>query len=142
MVIFTGGGLLRKPILEIPQLGILNCHTGILPQYRGMDVVEWTVLEEKIDAVGLGVTLHFMDIGVDTGPILLKKKYFLKPGSSFESIRAELEVMMVYLMIEGVKGLQTGNLNPLMQDLQKGRQYFVMHPRIKEVAEIRLNFIK
>ena len=74
VILFTGGGLLRAPVLEIPRLGILNCHTGILPQYRGMDVVEWTAVEEKVNSIGFGVTLHFMDNGVDTGPILLKKK--------------------------------------------------------------------
>ena len=101
IIIFTGGGLLRQPLLAIPRLGVLNCHTGILPQYRGMDVVEWTAVEENIDRIGFGATLHFMDSGVDTGPILLKKKITLSSNATFESIRAELETIMVDLMIQG-----------------------------------------
>jgi methionyl-tRNA formyltransferase len=138
IIVFTGGGLLRPPLLEIPRLGILNCHTGILPQYRGMDVVEWTAVEQKINSVGFGVTLHIMDSGVDSGPILLRKNISPKPGAAFEDIRAELETLMVELMIDGVKALQAGNLVPQLQTLNEGRQYFVMHPRLKEAAKIRL----
>ena len=69
VIAFTGGGLIRNNILSIPRTGILNCHTGILPQFRGMDVVEWTAAEKKIKQVGFGVSLHLMDTGVDSGPI-------------------------------------------------------------------------
>ncbi|MDP2964974.1 MAG: formyltransferase family protein [Pelolinea sp.] len=138
VILFTGGGLLRKPLLEIPRLGILNCHTGILPQYRGMDVVEWTAAEERINSVGFGATLHFMDRGVDTGPILMKKTIAPKKGATFEIIRAELETVMVELMIEGVRGLQAGTLTPQLQNPEEGRQFFVMHPRVKASAEDRL----
>ena len=138
IIIFTGGGLLRQPLLAIPRLGVLNCHTGILPQYRGMDVVEWTVVEENIETIGFGATLHFMDTGVDSGPILLKKKITLTPNATFETIRAELETLMVDLMIQGARGLRDGSLSPVPQKINDGRQYFVMHPRIKIAAEERL----
>lgn len=138
IIIFTGGGLLRQPLLNIPRLGVLNCHTGILPQYRGMDVVEWTAIEENIDRIGFGATLHFMDNGVDTGPVLLKKKITLTSNATFENIRAELETIMVDLMLQGVRGLRDGSLTSVPQELTKGRQYFVMHPRIKIAAEARL----
>jgi len=138
IIIFTGGGLLRSPLLAIPRFGVLNCHTGILPQYRGMDVVEWTAVEEKIAQIGFGATLHFMDSGVDTGPILLKKMITPSSDATFENIRAELETLMVELMIQGVQGIRDGSLSPMPQVLSEGRQYFVMHPRIKFAAQARL----
>jgi methionyl-tRNA formyltransferase len=138
IILFTGGGLLRKPLLEIPRMGILNCHTGILPQYRGMDVVEWTAVEERINSIGFGATLHFMDRGVDTGPMLLKKTIMPKKDATFEIIRAELETVMVELMVEGVKGLKAGIITPKKQAQAKGRQFFIMHPRVRFAAETRL----
>ena len=138
IILFTGGGLLRQPILDIPRKGVLNCHTGILPQYRGMDVVEWTAIEKNIDTVGYGATLHFMDRGVDTGPILLKKTITPKIESSYAIIRAELEVLMVQLMIDGVKGLNAETIVAQSQELGDGRQYFVMHPRVIAAAEALL----
>ena len=138
LILFTGGGIIRQPLLDIPHYGIINCHTGILPNYRGMDVVEWTALEGKIKSIGFGATLHAMDKGVDTGPILLKKQIFPNTVSTFDSIRAELEVEMVHLMIEGVRGFVNGMLHPKPQSLEEGKQYFIMHPRIKLAAETRL----
>ena len=41
----TGGGILRGEFLGIPRLGVLNVHLGILPRFRGMDVMEWALFE-------------------------------------------------------------------------------------------------
>ncbi|MCG3198051.1 MAG: hypothetical protein HUU16_07780 [Candidatus Omnitrophica bacterium] len=138
VVAFTGGGLVRKNILKIPRIGVLNCHMGILPRYRGMDVVEWPVAEEHLGEEGIGLTLHLMETGVDTGPILLQSRCDLLPGDVFETIRARLEPMMVRLMIEGLKGLRDGSIRPSPQRLEDGRQYFVMHPRILDFARRKL----
>ena len=70
LIVFTGGGLIRKELLSLPRLGVLNCHMGPLPEYRGMDVVEWPLLEQSRDVARLGITVHYMDKGVDTGAIL------------------------------------------------------------------------
>lgn len=138
LAVFTGGGLIRPNILSIPSLGILNCHTGILPQYRGMDVVEWTAAEGRMGDVGFGATLHLMDKGVDTGPIL--KNVGLEPGNwkSFSQIRAALEVSMVEMMLDGVRGFRDKTITPRPQNPNDGRQYYVMHPRVRTAAELQL----
>ncbi len=138
LIAFTGGGLIRENILSIPQIGVLNCHTGVLPQYRGMDVVEWTAAEGKSESVGFGATLHLMDRGVDSGPILLKKTIQAQAGDDFTAIREKLEVVMVELMIEGVQKLRHHDIKPQAQKPSEGRQYFVMHPRIKAFAQAQL----
>ena len=138
VIAFTGGGLLRKEILSIPSLGVLNCHSGILPLYRGMDVVEWPMIEGRLDDVGVGLTLHFMDPGVDTGPILLQRRVQVRPGDTSVSLRRHMEPQMVEVMLEGLRGLRDGSVTPRPQRAEDGRQYFVMHPRIKACAERRL----
>jgi methionyl-tRNA formyltransferase len=138
VIVFTGGGLIRQNILQIPPLGVLNCHTGILPAYRGMDVVEWTALECAIQKVGFGVSLHYMDKGVDTGPVLLVKRFDPVEGDTFSTIRMRLEVEMVRVMLAGVRGIVSGDLHAHAQTPLAGRQYFVMHPRLKAVAEENL----
>lgn len=133
VVIFSGGGLVRKPILEIPTLGVLNCHSGILPAYRGMDVVEWAILEADGEP-DIGLTLHFMDRGVDTGPILLHHREHLRDGDTLAAIRRRLEPEMVALMLDGLRGLRDETLQAKPQAKEAGRQYFVMHPRLKASA--------
>jgi methionyl-tRNA formyltransferase len=138
VIAFTGGGLIRKPILQIPRLGVLNCHMGLLPRYRGMDVVEWPVIDPMEGERNIGLTLHFMDEGVDTGPILLRHILDLHPGDHFASIRTRLETLMVQLVIDGIRGLRDGHLVPKPQNPRDGRQYYVMHPRIMEYAKHKL----
>jgi methionyl-tRNA formyltransferase len=75
---------------------------------------------------------------VDTGPILLKKRISPEPNATFDEIRAELETIMVELMIEGVRVLRDGSLVSIPQLLTEGRQYFIMHPRVKIKAKERL----
>lgn len=138
VIVFTGGGLIRQNILQLVRLGVLNCHTGVLPAYRGMDVVEWTAMERAVGTVGFGVTLHYMDKGVDTGPVLLVKKIQPAEDDTFSTIRMRLEVEMVRTMLEGVRQIAAGTLQAHPQHMQQGRQYFVMHPRVKAIAEERL----
>ena len=68
LVVFTGGRLIRDNILKNSGAGVVNCHMGILPMYRGVDVVEWPILNEDWNNIGL--TIHFMVKGIDTGDIL------------------------------------------------------------------------
>jgi folate-dependent phosphoribosylglycinamide formyltransferase PurN len=138
VIAFTGGGLIRGNILEVPRVGTLNCHSGILPRYRGMDVVEWALLECEGAAPDIGLTLHFMDRGVDTGPILLHHREPLYPRDTLESLRARLEAAMVEVMLAGIRGLRDGTLSPQPQARSAGRQYFVMHPRLKAASAKKL----
>ena len=138
LIVFTGGGLIRENILSIPSLGVMNCHAGILPEYRGMDVVEWPILEEGPERAQVGLTLHLMDRGVDTGPVLLKHRETMLPDESLSDLRKRLEGQMVDLVLEGILKLHDGSLEAVPQAEQDGRQYYVMHPRLKEVVSMKL----
>jgi folate-dependent phosphoribosylglycinamide formyltransferase PurN len=138
VIAFTGGGLIRQAILDLPSIGVVNCHSGILPQYRGMDVVEWTAAEGSIQKIGFGASLHLMDKGVDTGPILMKENVELDEGDTFTTIRDRIEVLMVRMMLAGLHGLAEGSIQPVPQEASSGKQYYVMHPRILELAERNL----
>ena len=138
LIVFTGGGLIRSNILSIPLLGIMNCHSRILPRYRGMDVVEWPLLEGDAEQAQVGLTLHYMDRGVDTGPLLLQHHETLRAGDTIEVIRARLEPRMIELVIKGIRGLQSGTLEPTPQRVDEGKQYYVMHPRLKEIVARKL----
>ena len=65
------GKILPKEILDIPEKGCINVHGSLLPKYRGAAPIQWAVLNgDKIT----GITTMFMDIGMDTGDMILKKK--------------------------------------------------------------------
>jgi len=137
MVIFTGGGLIRSEFLDNSGLGVLNIHLGILPEYRGMDVIEWPILIEN-SLENIGMTGHLMNKGLDTGPILMSEKIPVLPGDTLESIRDRVGPQQVDLIFKCIKGIDDQSLTPNPQSISDGRQYYIMHPLVKKVAREKL----
>lgn len=138
VVVYTGGGLIRAPLLEMPRHGILNAHMGVLPAYRGLDTVEWPLLEGRAEAVDLGVTLHLMDAGVDTGPVVDVWHVPIRAGDTLERLRRRFEPVMVEAMLEGLRRIRDGRCRPVPQEPRSGRQYYLMHRRLEARARGRL----
>ena len=80
MVVVAFGQILPKEILEIPKKGCINVHGSLLPKYRGAAPIQWSVLNgEKIS----GVTAMQMDVGLDTGDMLLTKTVEIDENETF-----------------------------------------------------------
>ena len=136
LAIFTGGDILRDELLNVPRLGILNAHLALLPEIRGMSSPEWSLLR----GVPLGVTIHFMDSGVDTGPVLLRRELAGTDGcDSLADLRNKMIAEGIELIAEAVAGLACGTISAVPQaDREKDRQFFVMHEQLAAVASRRL----
>lgn len=72
LIVIGQTGIIRRKLLEIPRLGTLNGHPGILPDYRGIDSFHWAILRDEPEKVG--VTVHWVDTGVDTGPMIRRER--------------------------------------------------------------------
>jgi folate-dependent phosphoribosylglycinamide formyltransferase PurN len=139
LAIFTGGNILRDQVLNVPRLGILNAHLALLPEIRGMSSPEWSLLCR----VPLGITIHFMDSGVDTGPILLRREFLADGCDSLSDLRNKLIAEGIELIAEAVAGLDRGTISAVLQAVrEKDRQFFVMHEQLKAVAARRLKEIQ
>ena len=136
VAIFTGGNILRDELLKVPRLGILNSHLAPLPEIRGMSSPEWSLLHE----VPLGITIHFMDSGIDTGPILLRRQFRrAEECNSLVDLRNRMIAEGIDLIAEAVTGLDRGTITAAPQaDQEKDHQFFVMHDRLKTLAARRL----
>jgi len=136
--VFTGGGLIRKKVIECFGVGIINCHMGLLPEYRGMDVVEWPILNKEFNQIGL--TTHLIDPGVDTGDIIKSKKYNLNNNiNDINIIRHQFEPIMCKMITRDTQLLLSKNYNLQKQSYFSGKQYYIMHKKLKTIAE---NFLK
>jgi methionyl-tRNA formyltransferase len=136
MILFTGGGLLREELLDLAPLGVLNCHAGYLPEYRGMDVVEWAALENSPNK--LGQTVHLMDLGVDTGPILKWFPASIERGDTFQSLRSKLMARAPYILVDTAKQYAEKDIEAKPQQQGDGRQYFILHPRLQQIADMKI----
>jgi len=124
-IVFTGGNILRKELLQVPRIGVLNAHLGLLPEIRGMSSPEWSLLKR----VPVGVTIHYMDEGIDTGPVLQRYEFHdLAPCASLSDLRNQLIAFGVEKIGEVVAALDRGTIVSRPQsDLDKDNQFFVMH---------------
>ena len=136
LAIFTGGNILREQLLEVPRRGILNAHLALLPEIRGMSSPEWSLL----CGVPLGITVHFMDSGIDTGPILLRREFTVAADcDSLADLRNRMIAEGIELIAETVASLDRGTISPVPQvDRENDSQFFVMHEWLKSLATLRL----
>lgn len=139
LIIFTGGGIIRQNILDLAGDGIINCHMGVLPRYKGMDLPEWCILENAPEE--LGITLHFMDKGIDTGQILKVVKIPLGESTHIKELRQKFEPIMVQAMVETADQYLQQKLTPIPQPAEQ-RQYFIVHPRLYEIIDKNIPNLK
>lgn len=135
-ILFTGGGIIRNSLIDIPRKGIVNCHMGILPKYRGMDCNFWALLNN--DYENLGYTTHMINSGVDTGPII--KRYYLnyEVDESLSDFINKIEYSMAKSIVESVILLIDGNTELEKQHISDGIQYFSMHKKLINMIKINL----
>jgi hypothetical protein len=138
VVVLGGSGIIRRNIIGIPRIGILNAHPGLLPEYRGVDVIPWAIYHGD----HVGVTVHFVDEGVDTGGIVVQKVIDITAGDTIDSLGKKANRLAGELMAETVlRVVQGKQVQVTPQSEEDGNQYYRM-PRkllretVRKLAEI------
>lgn len=134
LVVYAGGGIVRKSFLETPRIGVLNAHGGPLPRFRGMNAAEWSVLH----GVAPSVCVILLDAGIDTGPIVLETPIPLAPCVDVPTLRGWGTRMSVIALLEAVEKIAQPGFTPTPQDKSAGRQHFIMAPALLPIVERRL----
>ena len=113
MVVVAFGQILSPAILAIPPLGCVNVHASLLPYYRGAAPIHWAVMqgEEKT-----GVTTMYMDEGLDTGDMILKKEIAISKDASTGEIHDQLMQEGAVLLQETLALIADGKAPRTKQD--------------------------
>lgn len=120
MVVVAFGQILPKAILDIPKYGCINVHASLLPKYRGAAPIQWAVIRgEKVS----GVTTMQMDVGLDTGDMLLKTEISLDEEETGGSLHDKLSVLGGNLLIETLEKIEAGDIHPEKQDDSQAGEY-------------------
>ncbi len=115
IVVVAYGKILPKELLDLPRLGCVNVHASLLPRLRGASPIQHAIIlgEEKT-----GVTIMQMDVGMDTGDMLLKDE--VEIGSmNYEQLHDKLADMGSNLIVEAIDKLDEGKIVPEKQDDSK-----------------------
>lgn len=101
-LVLGGGGILLPDVIDIPTVGVLNAHPALLPWVRGCGVVGHS-LEQ---GVALGASVHCVDRGIDTGPVVARRLLAAAPGpaslAALELAADELAAEMMADVVEGI----------------------------------------
>ena len=101
----------------------LNMHKGITPYYRGTNCLLWPLYNGEPDLVG--VTIHKVDEGIDSGLIANQIRYKLEPGDTPFSIHLKATKLGTALMQKTLKDIQSSKFSWVKQDLSIGRVYYM-----------------
>jgi len=113
-VVVAYGKLLPKDVLTASKLGFLNVHFSLLPKYRGAAPIQWALINGETET---GVTLFWLDEGMDTGPIFLQKKITIQPEDDADSLRNKLVELGVTALDEALGWIEKGQIK---RDSQQG----------------------
>jgi methionyl-tRNA formyltransferase len=116
IIVVGYGRIIPKWMIDLPPLGNLNLHASLLPKYRGAAPIQWVIASGETTT---GVTTMRIDEGLDTGDILLQSEMPINNEDTAETLAPRLAQIGAELMVETLRGLQTGTVIPKPQDHSK-----------------------
>jgi methionyl-tRNA formyltransferase len=104
--------IFRTEIINLPPLGSINCHAGKLPFYRGRNVLNWVLINDESD---FGITVHYIDEGIDTGDIIQQRIYKIDDTDDYATLLAKAYKQCGPILYDSIKLVQAGNLRVIKQ---------------------------
>ncbi len=113
IVVVAFGQILPKALLDIPAHGCINVHASLLPRYRGAAPLNWCIMHGEAET---GVTTMLMDVGLDTGDMLLVQKTGLDENEDISSLHDRMATMGADLLADTLDRLAAGTITPQRQN--------------------------
>ena len=113
MVVAAYGQILPKSVLETPPLGCLNLHASLLPQHRGASPIHAAILAGDHET---GITVMYMDEGLDTGDILLAEPLAIGPDETTGQLHDRLAALAAPCLLQALDLLEQGIAPRIPQD--------------------------
>ncbi|MBR7888149.1 methionyl-tRNA formyltransferase [Marinomonas sp. A79] len=113
MIVAAYGIILPKVVLDTPKLGCINVHASLLPRWRGAAPIHRSLIAGDDET---GITIMQMDVGLDTGDMLLKASCDIKPSDTSASLHDRLATLGGSALIDAIEKLKTGSLTAEKQD--------------------------
>ncbi|WIV10801.1 methionyl-tRNA formyltransferase [Proteiniborus sp. MB09-C3] len=133
IVVVAYGQILKEDILNIPKFGCINVHASLLPEYRGAAPINWAIINGEKRT---GVTTMVMERGLDSGDMLLKNETKIYDGETAGGLHDRLMKIGAELLIETIKGLETGDISRTPQNHENATYAPMMS---KDLGKIKWN---
>ena len=121
-VFVASTGMLRKPLLEACACPVVNYHSGVNPAYRGINGGYFALANGEPEH--FGVTLHLVDLGVDTGPILATNRIPVAANDNMQTYVTLMAAKSQDLVVETMARVLAGEAKPLPPSTLASNQYY------------------
>ena len=122
--------MITPDLLSLPPKGFINFHYGLLPKCRGPQPILWHLLNNDEDA---GVTVHKVDEGIDTGPIIMQEKIPIDDNDTYGTLQSKLAFLAAKQAANLLKILSYGTVVPAVAQDESKAAYYEM-PGAKELT--------
>lgn len=110
------GQIIPQALLDIPQLGCINVHASLLPEYRGASPIQHAILDGKTET---GITIFYMNEGLDTGDIILQLPTVIMPEENAQNLHDKLSLLGAQAISQALAMFELGKPKAYPQDNQK-----------------------
>ncbi|MCL1862926.1 MAG: methionyl-tRNA formyltransferase [Defluviitaleaceae bacterium] len=112
-VVAAYGLLLPKGVLAMPKHGCINVHASLLPKYRGASPLQAALLNGDTET---GITIQQMDVGLDTGDIILQKKLPIETEDMLPQLHDKMAELGAEALVEALTAIENGTASHIPQD--------------------------
>lgn len=105
--------IFKKRIMNLPVLKTINCHAGMLPFYRGRNILNWVLINDERE---YGITVHYIDEGIDTGDIILQRKFEITDNDSYNTLLTRAFDDCALILYDAIKIIQDGQIQRVKQE--------------------------
>lgn len=113
--------IFKKRIIKIPKKMAINLHAGPLPKYRGGSPLNWQIINQEKK---IGISIIKIDQGIDTGPILMQKKFNFNKNDDIESVHKKANIHFYLLLTSLIKKIKNKNFKAIIQKPNKKYKYW------------------
>jgi methionyl-tRNA formyltransferase len=105
--------IFNAEVLAVPKLGVINCHAGKLPFYRGRNILNWALINDEKE---FGITVHYVDEGIDTGDIIKQNSYPITDVDDYNSLLEIAYAECASILYNSIKEIQNGTSERIAQN--------------------------
>lgn len=105
--------IFKSEMINLPSYKTINCHAGKLPFYRGRNILNWVLINDEKE---FGITVHYVDEGIDTGDIILQKVYEITDSDNYGTLLEKAYVGCAEILYEAIKLIQKGEAPRIKQN--------------------------
>lgn len=106
--------IFKERTINYPPFKTINCHAGKLPFYRGRNILNWALINDEKE---FGITVHYVDVGIDTGDIIIQKTYPITDQDDYKSLLGTAYIGCADMLYEAIKQIQDGTVTRIKQDM-------------------------